>query len=932
MIKRIGIILGLVILLSLLYGLTNMAAAPVAQGATPTGVYQYGCQQPAFLVYGDVCDCSDPAFSLAPMQDSGSTAVNGDYTICNVGGWNVDAVLEMHGDAAANSSYFDALCTWGNVLIGANSLHWGADVQYVSTGTCAFACSAFSKTGDFAGTAVIGAFGESFTLYANAANGASCSGPVDVNWSYSLTLGEYPGGGGGEETPTLTPTPTPTPTVPSDLQIIDLFPCQGTNCLDWNLRSGCGNNDLWIRVYTASGQVAGQTVNILDANQALVCTYTFPASVQSATYKYLFLDEMRQPDNTACLSWPVQGYIAINGSAQLPYDTVGHCGEIVINASSTPVYATPSSATRTPTATPTTTFTPGPTPTPSVTRTPVGFTPAASNAAGLVVVRQFDTTVTPLPGQIGSHLDVYWDDIQPVKDDSFNWTAVDNRIDQLAAQGLKTWLSLQFFECAWGATPDVPYLPSGVPTVTYTAGVCGTEYAPRYNSATFQTELQQAVAAMTARYKDDPDVAGYRIQAGCSGEATNVYNQSVGGVTCPNRAGLEATVSCDDYYEFVEQYMDWWRQGEPLKPLYINTGIAACSSRSDTATIRDIMAYAAARNIGYGYNGLQTGSVDAYRQPNTTPYPYGRYQYGALATPGSSFEPGAPYGFPTQIPTARQPGFGDDMLLAGAGNGATNLFVQKQWWPEFSAPVVQLITGTLGVAAADAETVWLRFRDWEYGQNNPAGYQKSDVPGPYSYLVTVRAGPTPTQVCSAAVATAAAGIAVTPPKPCPAILTATPSAEGRNNLRYAASTTLGLDIADDWQYAGVSADFDIQLTYLDSSSDSLTVVWPGGSQIITKTNTLTWQTATIPLTDVTFANDLAGADVQIQMGAGAETLHLVTVRHYATGRGNAWAWLSRQETVATATSNWHGVALGVAGGVLTVAAGIWWKRRRRHAS
>lgn len=114
-------------------------------------------------------------------------------------------------------------------------------------------------------------------------------------------------------TATYTPFPTSTPDLPGEEPSVDeFFPCNNCDpCCDWNLRSNCGNNDLWVRINTGSGETTGYGIVIKDANRVEVCRRTLLNDAPANSKLYIYADEMRTPDGDMCEEWPEQGYVSI---------------------------------------------------------------------------------------------------------------------------------------------------------------------------------------------------------------------------------------------------------------------------------------------------------------------------------------------------------------------------------------------------------------------------------------------------------------------------------------------------------------------------------------------------------------------------------------------------------------------------------------------
>jgi hypothetical protein len=675
------------------------------------------------------------------------------------------------------------------------------------------------------------------------------------------------------------PTATPDPREPP--RVIGVFPCQGATCQDWNLRSGCGDNDLWteIGMSTADTGIAGYRLEVLDATNALVCQHTFAEDNRIIGIKTTFLDEMVDSANAPCLSWPTTGSILFYDAANNLIDTraYGTCecgtgyqaeswtlpdGTWVCTTSGpgggwpqefvTPIIPT---ATATPYG-----WTPSPTPTPG--------TYTAAGTGGLGRARSF-SAVTPFPGQIYEEFQPYWDEL--------NIGVMATRVAYNAGNGVKTILTFLPFMGCWGACPDTPRVPVGVPTITYTAGVCGTEYAPDYGSAVFRQAYADSVAAVTAAFKDDPNVEGFIISTGSSGESVNVYNQQVSGIYCNNQVEFEKQVTCTAFTDFVKMAMDAWRAGAPNKTLILNSGLGACSTLPDWKSIQILMGYADTLGIMYKFSGLKTGAGDAWRYGEAAPY--GRMQYAAQAPLGAAYEH---YNAATWLATDARAGHLLETIYTAIGTGGRIFLLLSSWPPYMTAWAAEVATKTMGTTAATSEAAWVRFRDWEFGITGPASRQRSDWPGPYTHLATIVGNATPTQYCNSEVK-AAADAAGSASVVCPYLLTA-PGQESRNVLRYPANSSVGIDVADDWQYSYANtsdANYEVKVIYLDSGTDTFDIAWNSSSGVqthtVTKANSNTWITETLAV-DARLNNGLPTlGDFEIRTGTGVEYLNLFWV-------------------------------------------------------
>lgn len=528
------------------------------------------------------------------------------------------------------------------------------------------------------------------------------------------------------------------------------------------------------------------------------------------------------------------------------------------------------------------------------TPTPSGYHP------GIVIVRDLfsgaGVTVTPIPGVVGSHIEIYWDDVQPSLAGTPDWSAVEARVAYLASQGRDAWLSLQFFETAWSTT-DVLYLPAGAPTVSYNgynaSGTPCAEVAPDYGAAGFRSAYYDVATSMVATFGADSRVAGFALQMGASGEAMNVQNDS-----CTKRQYFETPVPCQEYIDAVELAATWLRAGT-AKPITLASGIAMCyqssynEDRKATKKLFDDLnltpTAGAAQYIGYRHNGL---APDSSRSTFSTPTPgyYGRLQYGYEHPDngGVFFEPGSPYGFPTQVPTADRAGYADYMVLNGANAKADNLFLQKQWLDYISPRVLDVVTQTLGTDASDASLAWLWFRNAEFYKTiDSATVSYSGWSGPFAHLAAVVGVATPTTYCAPSVrATALAVGGATPPAVCSQELAAPAAPESRNALGYQSGSTVGIDIDDAWQYAGaVNRTYDFSLRYLDNNAGTIVVAWADtagteSTHTITKANTGAWVTADWTGT-AAFDDEYTTHDVEIRPSGAVAVLNSLVIDYAA---------------------------------------------------
>ncbi len=534
---------------------------------------------------------------------------------------------------------------------------------------------------------------------------------------------------------------------------------------------------------------------------------------------------------------------------------------------------------------------------PAGTPTPAGYAP------GLVMVRDYNRTITPRPGQIGSNAEFYWDDVQPNLAVTPNWRAAKTRVAYIASQGMGAWLSLQTFENDWGARPDIVYAPVGVPIVTYSAGPCGTEYTPNYGSTTFRNAYATAVASFLNTFGDDPNVAGFAINLGASAETVNAYSQTVGGVACNNQQYLETTVSCTAFTDWVKMALVSWREGTN-KPLTLATNLSACSTKSGYSSAQMFMEYANPPTptgtvtpgavatplyIGYRAAGLNADSWRSWMYG--TPAPWGWFQPGSRYSDlgGAYYEPGSPYGYPAYAPTAEAEGYAQRMLwIAAADNAgnADNIFLQKEWWDYIDADVLDVITQTLGMDANTSNVAWVVFqqREFPFGGNMNRGY--SGTNGPLTFLADVDTASTAasTSFCIPSVRATAVSAAATygaestaTPGACQSALVSPIAPESRNTIFYPSSARILIDIADAWQHAGAEGEYRVTARYLGGPA---TLSYKTASGIVTRTLSRSagaWKSDVLTSMMLLDNGTSSGADFEILAGANGIYLNRLVV-------------------------------------------------------
>jgi len=539
---------------------------------------------------------------------------------------------------------------------------------------------------------------------------------------------------------------------------------------------------------------------------------------------------------------------------------------------------------------------------------PVGTATPDGWVAGLCDVRQFSTTITPAPGQVCSSWEMYWSQVQPNLTATPNWNAAKTRVAYLDSEGLGAWPALQIFENK-GTGTDLPWVPTGVPTVSYTAGTCD-EVAPDYGSPVFWDAYDRAVQSFCGWANTDDRVGGVGLCLGASCEAANVVSEAS---TCgaDKQQEFERIVSGQAYKDWVKHAIITWKTYCPNKALTLATHLGAVYGEEGWKSARYFMewlkpptatpgpALAGAKltptpiyGVADRFNGLQPGDQMNYYWEKLAPW--GRIQSGSRNTDvgGSAYETFYSRNAIAAIPTAERVGMLRDMTLSALGPGrATNLFYQFSsggqcgWDCYIDSWLADVITGTAGLGPTDSTLAWVRFRGAErprFGDYQP----RSDWPEEYTFLATLRESAEPTIYCWPTLYAAAQAQTASHPVPevCAAAITPV-VAESRNVLRYPANTTIGIDFDDAWDSSVLAM---AHLTYLDQGTDTLSVRWMGEgglglvetTQTITKTNTGAWLTESwfLGRFGAWLLNSFDGpADLEIDTEEGAEFLYFFSL-------------------------------------------------------
>jgi len=521
---------------------------------------------------------------------------------------------------------------------------------------------------------------------------------------------------------------------------------------------------------------------------------------------------------------------------------------------------------------------------------PVGTDTPSGYRVGFVIVRDLNSTITPMASaQVGSHYQIYWEQVQPDLTATPNWAAVSTRVAYIQSMSQDVWLSIAFYENSGlpaAIATDSLHVPTGVATVYYDTGN-GYDRAPNYgNKEFFQQPYANVIQSLVAEF--DNDVAGYIIEAGASAETVNVYDD----VWSITRKNFELQVPCSQYQDWVKFVMRTWRT-YTSKPVYLKTYTPDCVGGAGWKSARLYMGYSYQPTpdsysianpyaiptptplwIGYMTAGLEEDKFNVHAV-GTAILPWGQLDVGIAFSDigGAAYEPGT---VPQWEATAEAAGIADAMVYSALAAGADNLFFQKQWPPYISDHAWYAITKTIGTDYTDSTAAWIVMRAAEYKESNyGGGYAWSGWPGPYEHLASLAGAATPTPVCIASVATRVkADTGYEPPYTCKAVLSTPVAPESRNTLFWPADSVVGIDLDDSWiqRLGAIIPAVTIKVIYLNKGTDTWTLAWKTSTgesaQGVTNTNSQTWTTQEFSLTNVRFNGSYTGsADIELRMGS-----------------------------------------------------------------
>ena len=348
---------------------------------------------------------------------------------------------------------------------------------------------------------------------------------------------------------------------------------------------------------------------------------------------------------------------------------------------------------------------------------------------------------------------------------------------------------------------------------------------PRYDDDAWRRSLQRFVVQLGERYQGRSGVVGFIIGPGYNGSSS--WTTANAGVT------LTALLSCNDYTDYVSQWLQWWRFAVPQLPLYFPTG-ALCP----------------------GSTNALSSSSSSYSFLEQT---FANLGIRTISEPSSSAQ--------------------DAFVINQSGSQESywSLLQALSWSPDLV--ITNRVWDTVGItqtiqASFSNNTAWVVFRGPE---------SATDDTYPFFKNASAAVTPAPAQLCNplARATVVAAG------SDCAGYLpdNAGPTpVYNRQALEYAENNVIPIDVVGEFSYnhtLSTTAPYTISLTYFNQGTDTVAVDYATATSVksltITKTNSTTWLTQSWLVTGVSFDNRLHGVDFEIHTLSGSDILHKFSV-------------------------------------------------------
>lgn len=468
---------------------------------------------------------------------------------------------------------------------------------------------------------------------------------------------------------------------------------------------------------------------------------------------------------------------------------------------------------------------------------------------------------------IGGHYAFQWRRIES-SFGYYDWSRIDNWIDQEAALGKPVGLAINTYEGVSGGNVS----PSWVPTIPCQDYYSNPHPIPNYWSTAYKTYFRNLILAFGARYNGDPRVEWIEVSAGAYGEnqpAPDYFDQ------CLIDAGYGDQGA---WQQVVKDTISWYRQAFPDKPI-VTQHYPRFRSDSERVNIAD---YAAALGVGFKGDGLIADRDKASRRDDP-----GHPQYRSfLDDPAISYSDTVPIGFETY----RFYLYDDTMLYWAIFNALDKRadyltfdadLMKDPLGGNTNWPILRFANQHLGKEIHDTPDVWVALRESGYTYYPQVGNyrffmeQDNDAPGGRTVPLTWRpAGSGPYEIARPGVEAGQTFLGTTTEG---WICRRTDEGTGNPHMYF--------DVHDGYLFGGSNA-ISMTVTYFDRGADTWTLEYDAPDNItksaamVTKTNTNTWKKQTFNIGDARFEGRQAGGnDFRINSnGDGDEIVHFVILK------------------------------------------------------
>ena len=476
------------------------------------------------------------------------------------------------------------------------------------------------------------------------------------------------------------------------------------------------------------------------------------------------------------------------------------------------------------------------------------------------------TNPTDYPGVVtGDHYAFQWWRIEP-SFGFYDWSRIDNWIEQEAALGKPVGLAINSYEGVSGGNAS----PSWVPVIPCVDYYSNPHPIPNYWSTEYKIYFHNLILAFGARYNSDPRVEWIEVSTGAYGEnqpAPDYFD------ACLISAGYGDQGAWE---QVVKDTVSWYREAFPDKPIMTQH---YPRYRSDSERGR-VAEHIAGLGVGFKGDGLIPDRDKASRRDDP-----GHPQYRSfLDDPAITYSNTVPIGFESY-----QFYLSDDTMLYWAILNAldkqadyltfdTNLLAGSEGanWA-----MMRFANQHLGKEVHDTPDVWVALRESGYTYYPQWGnyrffmQQDDSAPGGNTVPLTWRpAGSGPYEIQNPAVETSQSFLGTT--------------MEGwicRRTDQGTGNPHMYFDVDNAYLFGG-SNPISMTVTYFDRGVDTWTLEYDSADGItksagtITKTDSNTWKKQTFSIGDARFEGRQSGGnDFRINSnGDGDEIIHFVILK------------------------------------------------------